>query len=265
MSENNEVVSNDELELPDPITYHLFCLRKEIDQDYFDEFVRTVCERTRNEIVDWEYQVRLQVLIPRHQFWRVNRLMRAIMSVENPLAVPFASSEQFSINRLIHIDESERNSPTSSESERSSPSSDISLSGEEEEADDEGERISYEQPRQQSQQPKEIKGKSKIRSRNEWTVQEDNVFLEGLRLYGRDFGAIASILPSRSRYQIRTHYAYFAKSIVANNSRGKPVRRLKTRGRPPKGNGFQAEVCSPTSNQLLLDLMTCISHLEATK
>jgi len=258
MSENNELI--DELELQDPITYHLFCLRKEIDQDYLDEFVRTVCERTRNEITDWEYQVRLQVLIPRSQFWRVNRLMRAIMTVENALPVPCASNEQFSISRLIHIDESERNSPPqSSESERSSPSSDISLSGEEEGVEEDRD----EQPQNQ-QQPKEIKGRSKIRSRNEWTVQEDNVFLEGLKLYGRDFGAIASILPSRSRYQIRTHYAYFAKSIVANRG-GKTVRRLKTRGRPPKGNGFQAEVCSPTSNQLLLDLMACIRHLEASK
>jgi len=88
-----------------------------------------------------------------------------------------------------------------------------------------------------------------------------------LNLYGRDFGAIASILPTRSRYQIRTHYAYLAKSILSNFSQEKPGRRIKTRGRPPKqSHDFvpgSYNVKSP--DPLLLELTNCIRKLENQK
>jgi hypothetical protein len=108
------------------------------------------------------------------------------------------------------------------------------------------------------------KKKKKSRVRNEWTSEEDKVFLEGLKTYGLDFSAIAKMLPSRSRYQIRTHYAYLAKSIRANeksNQNGEvPYRRLKTRGRPPKGGAVNA-----MPNELLCEITECIRNLEVNQ
>jgi hypothetical protein len=104
----------------------------------------------------------------------------------------------------------------------------------------------------------------KSRIRNEWTIQEDKIFLEGLKLYGADFTAIAKIIPSRTRYQVRTHYAYLSKSIQANDSiedpSDGPHRRIKTRGRPPKGENSDYK-----PNELLIELTNCVRIIEQNR
>jgi len=130
----------------------------------------------------------------------------------------------------------------------------------EESEDGEDEEEEYESQKKKSKKSKGS-NKKKTRIRNEWTVDEDRIFLQGLQRFGADFNSIAKILPNRSRYQIRTHYTYLAKNIMANErvagTGEAPVRRIKTRGRPPKSGE-----ASYMPNELMQQLTDCIRKIE---
>lgn len=105
------------------------------------------------------------------------------------------------------------------------------------------------------------------RQRHEWTVEEDRLFLLGLRQAelqnGQvDFSRLAELLPGRTRSQIRTHYRYLAKAIRENNrggSPGKTLRRIKKRGRPPRR--MESSYIAPA----LQELQELITEIEARK
>lgn len=64
--------------------------------------------------------------------------------------------------------------------------------------------------------PPPLRPRSKLyRVRNNtgrWTFEEHNAFLRGVELYGRTYEAVASLVPTRTVLQIRTHsQKYFAK------------------------------------------------------
>jgi len=130
----------------------------------------------------------------------------------------------------------------------------------EESEDGEDDEEEYESQKKKSKKSKGS-NKKKTRIRNEWTVDEDRIFLQGLQRFGADFNSIAKILPNRSRYQIRTHYTYLAKNIMANErvagTGEAPVRRIKTRGRPPKSGE-----ASYMPNELMQQLTDCIRKIE---
>mmetsp|Transcript_24188 Transcript_24188/g.26868 ORF Transcript_24188/g.26868 Transcript_24188/m.26868 type:complete len:233 (-) Transcript_24188:195-893(-) len=69
-----------------------------------------------------------------------------------------------------------------------------------------------------------LKRKTKSRERREWTSEEHQRLLDGLREHGNDFEALTQVVRTRTKPQIRTHYRYLAKSS-----------RRKVRGRPPRG------------------------------
>eukprot|EP01102_Stenamoeba_stenopodia_P007736 TRINITY_DN2180_c0_g1_i1.p1 TRINITY_DN2180_c0_g1~~TRINITY_DN2180_c0_g1_i1.p1 ORF type:complete len:372 (+),score=95.07 TRINITY_DN2180_c0_g1_i1:201-1316(+) len=105
------------------------------------------------------------------------------------------------------------------------------------------------------------KSDSSSRTRSEWTPQEDRLFLEGLKRHGLNFREICKIIPNRTRSQIRTHYRYLARSLRENFANGQsesggPYRRIKTRGRPPRGKPL------PTPSSLMLELKETIEQIE---
>ena len=57
-----------------------------------------------------------------------------------------------------------------------------------------------------------------------WTKEEHNLFLEGLRLHGKEWKSIADMIPTRTVVQIRTHaQKYFQKVAKNRQSSGSPV------------------------------------------
>lgn len=93
------------------------------------------------------------------------------------------------------------------------------------------------------------------RVRMEWTEAEDRRFLQGLKKYGVRFDLIAAELPRRTKDQVRQHYKYFASSIKQNRNNAGYKRRLKVRGRPPRGR-----VIEPS--KLYQELTAFIEYLE---
>jgi len=122
-----------------------------------------------------------------------------------------------------------------------------------------------EEEEEDSKDEKESKNneKKKNRVRKEWSLKEDLEFLNALRENKLDFHAIAKILPNRTRSQIRTHYRYLAKSILANIEHSKtnngPFRRIRTRGRPPHGRPL------PQPTKVSIELQNIIEQLELAR
>jgi hypothetical protein len=50
--------------------------------------------------------------------------------------------------------------------------------------------------------------KSKTRTRAEWSIEEEEQFLQGLEFYGPNCALIAKVVPTRTVDQVRTHWKY---------------------------------------------------------
>jgi hypothetical protein len=191
-----------------------------------------------------------------NNFDSIERLLQADKMEHSPTEAPLSPEDARIMQQMaIFTKNSEQLRKMTTEPELS-PSPEESDNGE----DDEEE---YESQKKKSKKSKDKKGsnKKKTRIRNEWTVDEDRVFLDGLQRFGADFNSIAKLLPNRSRYQIRTHYTYLAKNIMANErvagTGEAPVRRIKTRGRPPKSGE-----ANYMPNELMQQLTDCIRKIE---
>ncbi|CAN0533543.1 unnamed protein product, partial [Laminaria digitata] len=47
----------------------------------------------------------------------------------------------------------------------------------------------------------------KANGKGKWSLEEHGRFLEGIRLYGKNWDAISALVPTRTTMQIRTHYS----------------------------------------------------------
>jgi hypothetical protein len=97
--------------------------------------------------------------------------------------------------------------------------------------------------------------KQKSRVRKEWTEAEDRAFLAGLKEFKLDFEKIAQMIPGRNKAQIRTHYKYLSKSLK-HNLNATVKRRIKMRGRPPRGRP------AVTPSNLMQEMQSCIEAIE---
>jgi len=230
---------------------------------HFEEFFNIIWEFTQYQIDHEEYQTRMKEVVPREIYGLVNCLIYdLVQSVELQYLLDLQIPRQAVLQQIESRGPEvlKQDAKVEGYSNSSSPTSPPNDSMDDMEYLDEEDDDFELKPKKQQNKMK-TKNKTKSRIRNEWTLQEERIFLDCIKAHGTNFTKIAQILTSRTRYQIRTHYAYLAKSITANDhvqDMGEaPARRIKARGRPPKG-----DLSAYMPSEMLVDLTKCIRHLE---
>jgi hypothetical protein len=171
-ADSNDLVSMQSLE-DDEVLILLLQLRECMDSSSLEALSLAFHEFTNDSIGKNEYNSKVAKLCPPAATFLWNRLVRSVFYEDY-------------------------------KHEQSLPSSSHAISDEEEDAEEEEEGNTKKRKGGGSHQKRKKKKKVKkeeegaeSRVRNEWTPQEDRIFLEGLKKYSLNFREIAQLLPNR--------------------------------------------------------------------
>eukprot|EP00771_Trimastix_marina_P003870 gnl/Trimastix_PCT/582.p1 GENE.gnl/Trimastix_PCT/582~~gnl/Trimastix_PCT/582.p1 ORF type:complete len:290 (+),score=45.90 gnl/Trimastix_PCT/582:107-976(+) len=98
-------------------------------------------------------------------------------------------------------------------------------------------------------------------TRREWTIHEDEQFLEGLRQHKTDFRKICKLVPTRSLGQIRSHFHNYAK-VIKRVRGGNARAHIRLRGRPTP---FASKEIAPVAKQLQEAIAAILDEREGKK